>query len=91
MEHIDTHRHDETDEQHDMLRHQRKEEAIRKLFEIGPQMPGYAAECMRVLALNRKRPRGHAGRIFLARDLKTRREIQRSRMKKSVGSDASAT
>ena len=46
---------------------------ISKLFDS--ESPLYAAECMRVFVLNRKRARGHAGRILLAHDLKIRRAI----------------
>ena len=60
-------------------RRARRDRAIRELFEIGPQLFGYADECLRVLNLNRQRSRGHEGRGALARDIKLRRGIARSR------------
>jgi len=87
---IDAHRGDETEVQHDMLRHQRTEERIRELFEIGPHAASYGKAAMQVLTLNRQRPRGHQGRILLARDIKMRREIQRFMIDESL-SDTSAS
>ena len=58
------------------------DERYRRLFGLVPHVPGYVEEAMRVLDLNRKRESGHSGRIFVARDLKCRRDILRSRMQR---------
>ena len=60
------------------------DERYRELYGIVPHIPGYVGESMRVLELNRKRERGHPGRIFVARDLKCRREILRYRTQQCI-------
>ena len=80
---IDAHQGDETEQQDYVPGTQRRDRAIRKLFELGPHVSGFPDEAMRVLKLNRQRPRGHAGRIFMGRDIRTRREMQRSKIERS--------
>ena len=60
-------------------RRERRDRTMDELFKLVPQTFGYADECMRVLNLNRQRPRNHPGRIFMARHIKTLRDIHRSR------------
>ena len=77
----------ETDTERAGERHANVENRIRDLHRLVPHVPGYIEETMRVLQLNRARSRGHPGRTFVARDLKTLREIQRSRMQQTTSGD----
>ena len=78
-----------TGEQDDMPRHRLRDRVIRKLFAIGSRTSLYVNESMRVLEMNRQCPRGHAGRMFLARDIKSRREIQRAQMERCTSAASS--
>ena len=64
----------------------RRDRRIRELYKIIPYKVGYPDEAMRVLRLNRQRERNHPGRIFVARELQIRRDIQRERMQRSTSS-----